>query len=205
VFLFDEPLSNLDAKLRVQMRLEIRKLQSDLGVTSIYVTHDQIEAMTLGHRLLVLNEGIVEQVGTPIELYESPATLFVAAFIGSPSMNLLDVTLPASGNDIELPGGERLPLPDGTASSLRGRLLTLGIRPEHLEVAEEARGVAHLRVDVVEQLGADTLVHGHFGTNRINLTVRLPGVKHYKAGDVLPLSVEARHLHLFDADTGQRV
>ncbi len=204
VFLFDEPLSNLDAKLRVQMRVEIKKLQQSLGITSVYVTHDQVEAMTLGHRLLVLNGGHVEQLGTPIELYERPATLFVAGFIGSPSMNFLPARLDQDGSHIELPGGDRLTLANGGAKSHAGQPVTLGIRPEHLEPAE-GQGVAHMNVDLVEQLGADTLVHGHFGNDRTDLTTRLPGVRHFAQGDVLPLSVTSDHLHLFDADTGQRL
>ena len=204
VFLFDEPLSNLDAKLRVQMRLEIKKLQQDLGITSVYVTHDQVEAMTLGHRLLVLNEGVVEQLGTPIELYERPATLFVAGFIGSPAMNFLDARIVAEGDAVELPGGDRLALADGALAGQAGRQVTLGIRPEHLEAAD-GEANAQLTVELVEQLGADTLVHGHFGSDRTDLTARLPGVKHLGAGEILPLSVMPEHLHLFDAETGARL
>jgi sn-glycerol 3-phosphate transport system ATP-binding protein len=205
VFLFDEPLSNLDAKLRVQMRLEIKKLQRDLGITSVYVTHDQVEAMTLGHRLLVLNEGVVEQLGTPIELYERPASVFVAGFIGSPSMNFLAARVAAEGGAVELPGGDRLTLADGVLVGQAGRQVTLGIRPEHLEAAAEGAGVAHLSVEVIEQLGADTLVHGRFGGDRTDLTVRLPGVSSLKAGEVLPLAVAPAHLHLFDPDNGVRL
>ncbi len=204
VFLFDEPLSNLDAKLRVQMRLEIKKLQQDLGITSVYVTHDQVEAMTLGHRLLVLNQGVVEQLGTPIELYERPATLFVAGFIGSPAMNFLDARITAEGDAVELPGGDRLTLAGGALAGQAGRQVTLGIRPEHLEAADGAAN-AQLSVELVEQLGADTLVHGHFGNDRTDLTARLPGVKNLGAGEILPLSVTPEHLHLFDAETGVRL
>ena len=207
VFLFDEPLSNLDAKLRVQMRLEIKKLQQNLGVTSIYVTHDQVEAMTLGHRLMVLNGGVVEQLGPPIALYERPATRFVAGFIGSPAMNFLTARIGADGTMVDLPGGDRLPLPDGDFAAHAGRPVTLGIRPEHLEPAAEGIGVAvaHLTVVVTEQLGADTLIHGHFGNDRSDLTVRLHGTVHAAAGDVLPLSVRPEHLHLFDPDSGRRL
>ncbi|HIN47170.1 MAG TPA: sn-glycerol-3-phosphate ABC transporter ATP-binding protein UgpC, partial [Deltaproteobacteria bacterium] len=131
VFLFDEPLSNLDAKLRVQMRLEIKRLQERLGVTTIYVTHDQVEAMTLGHRLLLMNEGRVEQIGTPLEVYEKPKTLFVAEFIGSPSMNLIPVRLDPSGNQVIL--GESLPLPLNNFENIVNgdSSVTLGMRPEH--------------------------------------------------------------------------
>ena len=204
VFLFDEPLSNLDAKLRVQMRLEIKTLQRDLGITSVYVTHDQVEAMTLGHRLLVLNGGVVEQLGTPIELYEHPRTLFVAGFIGSPAMNVMTARIDADGTAVELPGGDRLALPDGQFRAQAGRTVTLGVRPEHLEPAEDGQGVAHMTVGLVEQLGADTLIHGHFGSDRTDLTVRLQGIARLQPGEALPLTVSPAHLHLFDAETGQR-
>jgi len=205
VFLFDEPLSNLDAKLRVQMRLEIKKLQQDLGITSVYVTHDQVEAMTLGHRLLVLNAGVVEQIGAPIELYEHPATLFVAAFIGSPSMNLLSARIGEAGDRVELSGGDSLILPPGRFTAHAGRTVTAGIRPEHLELATESQGVARLTVDVVEQLGADTLVHGHFGNDRDDLTVRLQGTQNLRARHVLPVTVRPELIHLFDPDSGRRL
>ncbi|MFQ5774801.1 MAG: sn-glycerol-3-phosphate import ATP-binding protein UgpC [Kiloniellaceae bacterium] len=204
-FLFDEPLSNLDAKLRVQMRLEIKKLQQDLGVTSVYVTHDQVEAMTLGHRLIVLNEGVVEQLGSPIELYERPATTFVAGFIGSPAMNFLSVRIGADGKAVELPGGDSLVLPPGPFAAQAGRPMRLGIRPEHLDLAEDGQGLAHLSVEVIEQLGADTLIHGHFGSDRTDLTVRLRGTMDLTPGDVLPLTVRPEHLHLFDPDSGARL
>ena len=205
VFLFDEPLSNLDAKLRVQMRLEIKKLQERLGITSIYVTHDQVEAMTLGHRLMVLNGGNVEQLGTPIELYERPASTFVAGFIGSPSMNLLDAHIDSDGASVALPGGESLALTAPITGVGAGRPVTLGLRPEHLEQGTDTNGIVHLNVDVIEQLGADTIVHGHFGTSSTDLTVRLPGVRHFQPGEVLPLSVRPDHMHLFDPENGTRL
>ena len=205
VFLFDEPLSNLDAKLRVQMRLEIKKLQERLGITSIYVTHDQVEAMTLGHRLMVLNGGNVEQLGTPIELYERPASTFVAGFIGSPSMNFLDARIGNDGDSVALPGGENLPLDESLKGLEAGRPVTLGLRPEHLEHGTDGDGVAHLNVDVIEQLGADTIVHGHFGTSSTDLTVRLPGVRYLKPGEILPLTVKPGHLHLFNPENGTRL
>jgi sn-glycerol 3-phosphate transport system ATP-binding protein len=205
VFLFDEPLSNLDAKLRVQMRIEIKKLQASLGITSVYVTHDQVEAMTLGHRLLVLNAGNVEQLGTPIELYEHPATRFVAGFIGSPSMNFLTGTLGGGGSSLHLPGGESLDLGALGPAGDDGRAVSLGIRPEHLELATDGDVMAELEVDLVEQLGADTLVHGHFGNDRSDLTLRLAGVCRLGAGERLPLRVSADHLHLFDETSGRRL
>ncbi|WP_292954191.1 sn-glycerol-3-phosphate ABC transporter ATP-binding protein UgpC, partial [Neptuniibacter sp. UBA847] len=158
VFLFDEPLSNLDAKLRVQMRLEIKRLQERLGVTTIYVTHDQVEAMTLGHRLLLMNEGRVEQIGTPLEVYEKPKTLFVAEFIGSPSMNLIPVRLDPSGNQVIL--GESLPLPLNNFENIVNgdSSVTLGMRPEHLEACETENALMFLQVELLEKLGADTVV-----------------------------------------------
>ena len=204
VFLFDEPLSNLDAKLRVQMRLEIKKLQANLKITSVYVTHDQVEAMTLGHRLLVLNDGFVEQLGTPIELYEKPATVFVGGFIGSPSMNFLPATVNAEGNAVELRGGDRLALA-GEFSTYAKRPVTLGMRPEHLRVTGDGGGVTRYKVQVVEQLGADTLVHGHFGESGADLTVRLKGIVQMDEGDSLPLAIDAENMHLFDTDTGRRL
>jgi sn-glycerol 3-phosphate transport system ATP-binding protein len=204
VFLFDEPLSNLDAKLRVQMRLELKKLQADLGITSVYVTHDQVEAMTLGHRLLVLNDGYVEQLGTPIELYEKPATVFVGGFIGSPSMNFLSATVNGDGTRAEFPGGDSLELP-GNFTAHSGRPVTLGMRPEHLQVTGEEGESARHTVEVVEHLGADTLVHGAFGSGATEVTVRLKGIRTIDAGEVLPLTVEPVNVHVFDADTGARL
>ncbi len=205
VFLFDEPLSNLDAKLRVQMRIEIKRLQDNLNITSIYVTHDQVEAMTLGHRLMVLNEGNMEQLGTPIELYERPATTFVAGFIGSPSMNLLAARVSGDGTAVELPDGECWARAGGNGNGHAGRVVTLGVRPEHFDISGEDDGVAHLHVSLVEHLGADTLIHGHIGNDRSDLTVRLQGLVTAKMGDVLPLRVSSAHLHLFDPGTGKRL
>jgi sn-glycerol 3-phosphate transport system ATP-binding protein len=205
VFLFDEPLSNLDAKLRVQMRLEIRKLHEALRITSIYVTHDQVEAMTLGDRLIVMDSGYAVQVGSPLEIYERPATLFVAGFIGSPSMNFLDARLSADGQWVELPGSDRLPLPNGGPNHHKNQAVVLGIRPEHFELVEEEACMMHFRVDHVEILGADTLVYGHFGEDKTSLTVRLPDVHHFKRNTLLPLAVSAEKLHLFERKDGNRI
>src|SRR5579871_4467669 len=153
VFLFDEPLSNLDAQLRVQMRVEIKALQQELGTTSLYVTHDQVEAMTLADRLIGMNAGNVDQIGPPLELYERPATGFVAAFIGSPSMNLVPGRRQPDGVAI---GEAMLPLPDGTAAAAQE--VTVGLRPEHLELA--ADGPLPVRLELLERLGADTILHG---------------------------------------------
>ncbi len=204
VFLFDEPLSNLDAKLRVQMRLEIKKLQGRLGITSVYVTHDQVEAMTLGHRLMVLNGGYVEQLGTPIELYERPATKFVAGFIGSPSMNLLDGSISEDGKKAVFQGGNTLDLP-GDFSKHANRRVTIGMRPEHFHLEESTSGTNSQTVQVVEHLGADTLVHGAFGGGDSDLTVRLKGVRNIRQGEVLPLVIDAQNVHIFDIDTGIRL
>jgi sn-glycerol 3-phosphate transport system ATP-binding protein len=196
VFLFDEPLSNLDAKLRVQMRLEIRKLQQRLGVTSIYVTHDQVEAMTLGDRLMVLNGGYVEQFGTPIELYDRPATVFVAGFIGSPAMNFLPARVAdgqvALANGATLSGG-------GDAQ----REMTLGIRPEHL-LADPA-GPIRITVELFEQLGANTLLHGRLEGTDTEMVASLPGHVSAAPGTAMDFSVNPDLLHLFDPQTGKRI
>jgi sn-glycerol 3-phosphate transport system ATP-binding protein len=175
VFLFDEPLSNLDAKLRVQMRSEIKALHRRLGTTSLYVTHDQVEAMTLAHRMIVMNAGRAEQIGAPLEVYEKPATTFVASFIGSPPMNLI---------------------PQARA----GKPVIFGIRPEHLEPCGEAEAQLVADIDLIEPLGADTLVHGHVpqGTR---IAVRLPASFEARAGK-LPLRYQPRQAHDFDAETG---
>ena len=205
VFLFDEPLSNLDAKLRVQMRLEIRKLHEDLKITSIYVTHDQVEAMTLGDRLIVMDSGYAAQIGSPLEVYERPATQFVAGFIGSPAMNFMTVRISADAKAIEIPHNVNLPLSNGGVPADGGKEVILGIRPEHFELAEDQSGVINLRVDHVELLGADTLVHGHFGEDKALLTVRLPDVQHFEKHTVLPLAVPSTKLHLFDKENGNRI
>ena len=204
VFLFDEPLSNLDAKLRTQMRVEIKRLQDRLGITSLYVTHDQVEAMTLAHRILVMNGGVAEQVGTPLEVYQRPASLFVAGFIGSPPMNILDGTLAASGATVELRGGHRLDLPRAVPGGA-GHPVKLGIRPEHLAPAAERSGSRlRLRVELVEALGADTVVHGRLAEGD-TLLVRQPGLPSCTTGDVLEVSAPADAIHLFDARTGRRL
>ncbi len=200
VFLFDEPLSNLDAKLRVQMRHEIRQLQARLGTTGIYVTHDQVEAMTLGDRLVVMNEGQIEQVGGPLEVYERPASLFVAGFIGSPPMNSFQAQLGEDRASV-LIDGVRLPLSRPLAAAA-GATVIAGMRPEHLQRSEE--GPLPLAVDWVEILGADTVAHGRTaGDHRI--CVRLPGGTLVHAGDRLRLSVPPERLHLFDPESGLRL
>ena len=201
VFLFDEPLSNLDAKLRVQMRLEIKKLHRELGVTSVYVTHDQVEAMTLADRLVVMNAGVAEQIGAPKDVYDRPATAYVAGFIGSPSMNFLPVRVEAGG--LRLADGALLAARNGAVVALDGRAVTLGIRPENLHLARGSdAGTWRLNVDVAEELGADTLVHGRIGD--ADLVVRLPGHVPARPGDSLTVQPDTGTLHLFDPETGRR-
>lgn len=205
VFLFDEPLSNLDAKLRAQMRLEIKKLQERLKITSIYVTHDQVEAMTLGDRLMVVNNGIVEQLGSPLELYDRPETAFVAGFIGSPSMNLFEGRIRDDGQGIELPGGDIMPVSEGMDGAQAGKAVTVGVRPEHLEISPDGKGVVKLTVDVIEELGADTIIHGQFGNTRADISLRVQGLRDAKSGDVLPLHVAPSRIHVFDEESGKRL
>jgi sn-glycerol 3-phosphate transport system ATP-binding protein len=198
VFLFDEPLSNLDAKLRAQTRLEIQKLHAELGVTSLFVTHDQVEAMTLAQRMIVMNAGRMEQIGTPDEVYHRPATTFVAGFIGSPPMNLLDGV--ADGSRFTV-GGVTLALP---APAPRQGPLLLGVRPEHADGATAADIGWAMKVDVVEMLGAERLVYCRLGdspfTLRIDATLPVPA-----NGSTFIAAVEARHLHWFDRETQRRV
>ena len=206
VFLFDEPLSNLDAKLRVQMRVELKKLHERLAVTSIYVTHDQVEAMTLGDRVVVMRDGWVQQVGEPLELYNRPANRFVAGFLGSPSMNFADVTLAAAGNKVvaEAPG-LRIGLPDELAARARsamngaGTKATLGIRPEDIHVAGAADSADHCfdaNVEVVEQLGSEILLDTRVGPALVVASVE-PTVR-VRAHDKLRLALKPERLHLFD-------
>ncbi|CAB3704772.1 sn-glycerol-3-phosphate import ATP-binding protein UgpC [Trinickia soli] len=205
VFLFDEPLSNLDAKLRVQMRLEIQRLHARLATTSLYVTHDQIEAMTLAQRVIVMNRGHAEQIGAPTEVYERPATVFVAGFIGSPAMNLLSGKLSEDGSAFEVSGGGPTLAVAGAAGVGReiagGREWILGIRPEHM--TPRAGGPqASLIVDSCELLGADNLAHGRWGAH--DVTVRLAHVNRPQRGEAVPAALPAEHLHFFDPASGKR-
>jgi len=196
VFLFDEPLSNLDAKLRAATRLEIRKLHAELGVTSLFVTHDQVEAMTLGERLIVMNAGRIEQIGTPEDVYGLPATTFVAGFIGSPPMNLLPGQ--ADGSRFTV-GTQTLTLP---AAAPRAGPLTLGVRPEHAFI--HPGGLWPLKVEMLEMLGAERLLYGRLGGGAFTLRIDATDVPP-KHGDTVSLQVAARHLHWFDSGSGQRV
>jgi sn-glycerol 3-phosphate transport system ATP-binding protein len=196
VYLFDEPLSNLDAKLRAQTRLEIQKLHHELGVTSLFVTHDQVEAMTLAQRMMVMHAGVVEQMGTPEEVYARPATTFVAGFIGSPPMNLMQGS--SAGTQFTINGVD-LPLP--AAAPVQGAV-TLGIRPEHASL--DPQGVWPMRVETVEMLGAERLIHGLVAKHPI--TVRLDGTLRPPAlGDDVRVLLNAEHLHWFDSLTGKRL
>lgn len=195
VFLFDEPLSNLDAKLRVSMRGEIRQLQRRLGTTSIYVTHDQLEAMTLADRLVVLNGGEIEQIGAPLEIYHKPASTFVASFIGSPAMNLAEGTV----HQAQVMLGEDI-LKLGTQPSVQGEL-TIGIRAEDLHIAEAHEQAIQFRTEYVEELGAQRIVHGYAGNQK--LVAALPPKAEIR--DQMRLTVASEKLHFFDKQTGKRI
>ena len=205
VFLFDEPLSNLDAKLRVQMRQELRNLHETLNITSVYVTHDQVEAMTLGDRLIVMDNGYVEQIGSPLEVYEKPASHFVAGFIGSPAMNFFNARISRDGQSVKLSNTESLSFQPELDPSLRDESVILGIRPEHFNVAKEGENTLQMQVDHVETLGADTLVHGRSGENNTLFTLRQPDIHRYQKGSSLSLSVSPKKLHLFDKESGKRI
>ncbi|MBY4946815.1 sn-glycerol-3-phosphate import ATP-binding protein UgpC [Cupriavidus respiraculi] len=211
VFLFDEPLSNLDAKLRVQMRLELKELHRRLRTTSLYVTHDQVEAMTLADRMMVLNGGRVEQIGTPLEVYSKPASTFVASFIGSPPMNLVPVARNDAGQRGEV--AMRVTGADGVVTDatlghlpmglhLPERAL-LGLRPEHIEPCASEQAIAHIDVRVVEALGADSFAYGTLGGQPV--VVRLESHQRVASGDRLPVTASADHLHFFDVTTGKRI
>jgi sn-glycerol 3-phosphate transport system ATP-binding protein len=201
VFLLDEPLSNLDAKLRTQLRADLKRLHQEVRTTSIYVTHDQVEATTLGERIAVMKEGRLQQVGTPREVYARPANLFVAGFIGSPPMNLVPGSVADGGlhldgtrvGDARLAGGCTSPV--------------LGLRPEALRLGRDANGSPTLRylVDVVEPMGHEVIVHGRLGDTAGEVVARFDARDEPRAGDVLDLTFEPADLHLFDAASGERL
>jgi multiple sugar transport system ATP-binding protein len=202
-FLFDEPLSNLDAKLRVQMRTEIRSLHQKLRTTSIYVTHDQVEAMTMADRIVVLQDGRVAQIGAPIELYDRPANLFVAGFIGSPTMNVLTGTLKRSNGTawVETDNSLRLPLPP-SAPGAEGQKVAYGVRPEHFALSNAPEAIA-ANVEVVEQTGIDVLVFARFnGAPLCGLFRERHG---FTPGQPIRLMPQLDAVHLFDAKSGERV
>ncbi|MCA3417730.1 MAG: sn-glycerol-3-phosphate ABC transporter ATP-binding protein UgpC [Roseomonas sp.] len=198
LFLFDEPLSNLDAKLRVAMRAEIKRLQRRLGVTSLFVTHDQVEAMTLGDRLVVMHEGRAAQIASPMEIFERPADTYVAGFIGSPAMNFLPATITEDAKGAALSDGNILTLPPGQYAARAGQKVTLGIRPEHISLP----GPLRLMTDLIEPLGSESVVHGKL-TSGETMALRLPGAPPSAA--VLDIAPRSEHLHVFDAETGKRL
>ena len=198
VFLLDEPLSNLDAKLRVQTRIELQKQHRSLGTTFVYVTHDQVEAMTMGDRIAVMRDGVLQQCAPPREIYDRPANMYVGGFIGSPQMNFVPVTIAngtvaqASGFSVELPQPVKL------------ARAVLGIRPEALtEHPREDRALVEMKVDVIEVLGADQFLHGTAGSD--TLIARVEPTLKVATGDLVRLGLDRRHLHLFDSETGEAI
>jgi multiple sugar transport system ATP-binding protein len=206
VFLMDEPLSNLDAKLRVQTRAEIARLHQRLKTTVVYVTHDQVEAMTMGSRIAVMSEGILMQVGTPQVLYDTPLNRFVAGFIGSPAMNFVDTTVEGTGDGARLvaAGDWSIPLPARFRSAIptSGNTLVAGFRPEHLEIGDGGAeaGSFRARADVVEYLGNEELLHVNAAEKDV---VAIVDSEHrVRPGDIVNLMLPLSKLHLFDAETG---
>jgi multiple sugar transport system ATP-binding protein len=206
LFLFDEPLSNLDAKLRVQMRTEIKALHQRLKNTVIYVTHDQIEAMTMADRIVVMNAGRIEQVGRPLDLYDRPANLFVASFLGSPSMNFAAGVLvkraEGQGLSLKLADGGEIVLESTPASAVPGAKVTLGVRPEHVETMADRPDVT-MEVDVVEPTGAETHLYGKIGGGTWCVTTRQRST--IEPGQRVTLRLPAGHIHLFDTESGRRL
>jgi len=215
VLLMDEPLSNLDAKLRVAMRAEIKKLQTKLKVTTIYVTHDQVEAMTMGDRIAVMNRGKLLQVGPPTEVYLKPNSIFVATFIGAPEMNLLEVTVKETEGSIVLEGGEfEIPLPSDFKELLEkyiDKTVIFGIRPEHMTI-EGVSSLEHVKrsatlegtVDFIEALGTDTIVHANIGSENI-IKVKLPGHIPLEVGSKVKIVVDLDNIHIFDKNTEKAI
>jgi multiple sugar transport system ATP-binding protein len=210
LFLFDEPLSNLDAKLRVELRGEIKRLHERLGASIVYVTHDQIEAMTLGTRIVVLNQGVIQQIGTPAEIYEQPANLFVADFMGSPPMNLIPATYVPEEHTgtVSFGDGPTAPRLRATQAGLRkafarGGNVVVGIRPEAFVPAAASGGMLTLKAEHVENAGSDTFVSSVLGGKTI--TVRLPGRMKVAAGEAIALDVDLATVAYFDPGTGLRV
>jgi multiple sugar transport system ATP-binding protein len=200
VFLFDEPLSNLDAALRVDMRMEISRFHQDLGTTMIYVTHDQVEAMTLADRIVVMDRGVVQQVGSPLELYHKPANLFVAGFIGSPKMNFLPVDVVGSeGRSLMLrsPDVETTIFP--TDAAVPGRQLVLGIRPQSLQIVPHAGARLPAQVTLIEHLGNETVIRAQLASGAAVLVI-MPGDAEYRPGDRVGLAFDAAKAHLFEPE-----
>jgi multiple sugar transport system ATP-binding protein len=204
VFLMDEPLSNLDAKLRVQTRAQISALQRRLGTTTVYVTHDQVEAMTMGDRVAVLKDGVLQQCDTPRRMYEHPDNVFVAGFIGSPAMNLLELPLVDGGVSF---GGEIVPVPRASVAGIGESTVTLGVRPEDLEITTGSHSGLEVTIDVIEELGADAYVYGQADVNgkKQPIVVRADGRIPPRRGEVITLSYAAERTHLFSTVTGERL
>ncbi|AKU95932.1 Glycerol-3-phosphate ABC transporter, ATP-binding protein UgpC [Labilithrix luteola] len=208
VFLFDEPLSNLDAALRAEVRVDIRRLHDRLGATTLYVTHDQVEAMTLADTLWVLNKGLVEQKGPPLEVYERPRTKFVATFLGSPKMTMIEGTLVRdAGRTFAEGGGVRALVSDDRfgASLVEGRAVTIGIRPHDVSLAKDgAPSMAELKVELVEALGSEAFAHGWLTQSGPSVIARLDSddARRVRPGSVIPLAVDPARVHLFDPKTG---
>jgi multiple sugar transport system ATP-binding protein len=204
VFCMDEPLSNLDAKMRVQTRTDIAKLQSDLGVTTVYVTHDQVEAMTMGDRVAVMKLGELQQVDTPLRLYDRPVNLFVAGFIGSPQMNLLEAKAVDGKAQI---GKYRVPVDPASQRKMTGNI-TVGVRPEAWRIVSADEGGLPIQVTVVEELGADGFVYGTCdvaGTPG-NVIVRITSARgSVKRGETIYVTTDPQNVHVFDTDTGERL
>ena len=203
VFCMDEPLSNLDAKMRVQTRTDIAKLQSDLGVTTVYVTHDQVEAMTMGDRVAVMKDGYLQQVDTPLDLYDRPVNLFVAGFIGSPQMNLMSATAQEGKAKI---GEYLVPVDEAAAHKTKGDIV-VGVRPETWRQVSAEDGGLPVTVTVVEELGADAFVYGTSGVEGApsNVIVRVSGRDTVHKGDVIHVTTDPHHVHVFDAESGDRL
>ncbi len=204
VFLMDEPLSNLDAKLRVQTRTQIASLQRRLGVTTVYVTHDQTEALTMGDRIAVLKDGVLQQVGTPRDLYEKPQNVFVAGFIGSPAMNLFTANVVDGGVQF---GTAVVPVERDVLTNATGGSVTIGVRPEDVVVSTSQGQGLSVTVDLVEELGADGYLYGHTDIEgkRTDLVARVDGRLHPNAGDTVFITTQPGHLHAFDAESGLRL
>ena len=201
VFLFDEPLSNLDANLRVQMRIEITKLHQDLKSTMIYVTHDQVEAMTMADKIVVLHAGIIEQVGSPLDLYHRPNNMFVAGFIGSPKMNFIKaVASPLKGGkiNVSLPGGTKIVLDDQGQKISVGQKIALGIRPEHITIGEKNDGELKGNLRIAEYLGSETMFYASLADGS-DLSVKADGLTSAKQGADIKFGLAAKACHLFDA------
>jgi sn-glycerol 3-phosphate transport system ATP-binding protein len=203
VFLFDEPLSNLDAKLRVQMRHEIRRIHSRIGATSVFVTHDQHEGMTLADRMVIMNKGTIEQIGTPEEIYDRPSSVYVAGFIGSPAMNFLPGSVDAGLSAIRLANDARIDIPVERARALDGRTVQVGLRPENLSITAPQAGTLIGVFEFAEELGSGRMYHFQF--QDVTLTVLSPQKFTFEVGEKVGLKMDSQHVHIFDGENGLRL